>query len=41
MSSVSKRFGSHQVLDRLDLQIRPGEVVGLLGRNGAGKSTLL
>jgi ABC-2 type transport system ATP-binding protein len=41
MSSVSKRFGSHQVLDRLDWQIQPGQVVGLLGRNGAGKSTLL
>ena len=29
------------VFDRLDLQIRPGEKVGLIGRSGAGKSTLV
>jgi ribose transport system ATP-binding protein len=37
---VSKRFGATQALDRIDLDVRPGEVVALLGENGAGKSTV-
>lgn len=41
MSSITKRFGERTALNGLDWNIRPGQVVGLLGRNGAGKSTLL
>ena len=41
MRSVSKRFGKIQALDKIDLDIKRGEIIGLLGANGAGKSTLL
>jgi len=33
--------GDRAVIDRLDLHIRPGEKIGLVGRSGAGKSTIV
>lgn len=35
------RHGRSPVLHGVDVEIRPGEIVGLLGRNGAGRSSLL
>ncbi|WP_413189109.1 sugar ABC transporter ATP-binding protein [Paraburkholderia sacchari] len=39
--SITKRFGATTALTHLDLDIRAGEVVALMGANGAGKSTLV
>jgi branched-chain amino acid transport system ATP-binding protein len=38
---LNKRFGGVTAVDDVNLDIRPGEIVGLMGPNGAGKTTVL
>jgi D-xylose transport system ATP-binding protein len=41
LRGISKSFGSVQALTDVDFEVRPGEVMALVGDNGAGKSTLI
>ncbi|MCD7828838.1 MAG: ABC transporter ATP-binding protein [Clostridiales bacterium] len=41
LSGVTKSYGGQPALRGVDLDLRPGRIVGLLGPNGAGKTTLI
>src|SRR5687768_1363470 len=39
LAGITKKYGDIEALRGIDLQIRPGELLSLLGANGAGKTT--
>jgi D-xylose transport system ATP-binding protein len=41
LKSITKSFGSVHALSGVDFEVKPGEVMALVGDNGAGKSTLI
>ncbi len=41
MKGICKRFGGVQALRNVDMELRRGEIMGVVGDNGAGKSTLM
>ena len=41
LKNCTKIFPGVKALDKMQLSVKPGEILGLIGENGAGKSTLL
>ena len=41
IKNLSKSFAKNKVLDGINLTVKEGSVIGLMGENGAGKSTMM
>lgn len=41
INKLNKKFGNNIILENVSFAIKPGEIVGLIGRNGVGKTTLM
>lgn len=40
LQNIHKNYGTHPVLEDVNLNVRKGEIYGLIGKNGAGKTTI-
>ena len=41
LDNITARYGAIEALRGVDLQVKPGEIVTMIGANGAGKTTLM
>ena len=41
VTGLTKKFGTFQALNGLDMQVKAGEIYGFIGQNGAGKTTTM
>ena len=41
LKDISKSFSGRKVLNQINLSIKKGDIVGLIGRNGSGKTVLM
>lgn len=41
LKNVTKKFGRQLVLDNVSLDVKKGDIYGLIGRNGSGKTTIM
>lgn len=41
LSSITKSFGEHTIINNVDLEVKRGEVIALTGKSGSGKTTIL
>ena len=41
VEELSKAFGQHEVLRKIDFNVEPGEIICIVGSSGSGKSTIM